>query len=30
MDLHPYDIVCHDTTRHDSNLSKKVGKMGLI
>jgi hypothetical protein len=17
MDLHPYDIVCHDTTRHD-------------
>jgi hypothetical protein len=18
MDLHPYDIVCHDTTRHDS------------
>jgi hypothetical protein len=18
MDLHPYDTVCHDTTRHDS------------
>jgi hypothetical protein len=22
MDVHPYDIVCHDTTRHD-NFSKK-------
>jgi hypothetical protein len=38
MDLHPYDTVCHDTTRHDKityevlwkNLGKIIKRIGRL
>jgi len=24
MDLHPYDTVCHDTTRHDKPMKQSI------
>jgi hypothetical protein len=28
MDLHPYDTVCHDTTRHDTLHLTRVCQLG--